>query len=98
MATTGDRIKDYVDWLVKSTVGGLVGAAIATATWAFHQEQRSHDIEVQQSATLERVITLEARGNSYDSLRSDVAVIQSQIIAQGKSQDRIEALLLRLKD
>lgn len=86
------RMKDYIDWAVRGLVVALLTATMATARWAINTEQRLHDLE-QLNA---RIVVLESKEDSYQQLRTDIAVIRTQLDNQDKKYDHIEELLTSL--
>lgn len=86
------RMKDYLDWAVRGLVVALLTAMMATARWAINTEQRLHDLE-QLNA---RIVVLESKEDSYQQLRTDIAVIRTQLDNQDKKYDHIEELLSSL--
>jgi hypothetical protein len=90
------RIKEYVDWAVRGTTAGLFAATLATARWAINTEQRVHDLEAEVATANSKIAVLEAKDDGYQQLRTDIAVIKSQLDGQDKKYDHIESLLTDL--
>lgn len=92
----GSRVKEYVDWAVRGAVGGLCTGALAVVVWGFDVQTRLHDLEVKASEASSNVAVLQGKEDGYQQLRTDIAVIKSQLDTQDKKYDRIEALLMQL--
>lgn len=90
------RLKEYIDWAVRGIVVGLLTATMATARWAVNTEQRIHDLEAINTALASEVTALKVKDDGYQQIRTDIAVIKTQLDLQGKQQERIEVLLTKL--
>lgn len=90
------RVKEYIDWAVRGLVAGLLASSIATAKWAINNEQRVHDLEAWKGSAMERLATLEAKDDSYQHIRTDIAVLKTKIDQQTEQQKRIEDLIQRI--
>lgn len=88
------RMKEYVDWAVRGAVGGLCTGALALVVWGVDVQTRLHDAELSNVDLISRVAKLETKQDGYQDLRTDIAVLKTQLDAQDKKFDRIEALLM----
>lgn len=86
----------WADWAIRGAVVALCTAAVAGAKWGITMERNQHDADQVQSSTGIRVAKLEARDDSYQQLRTDIAVIKEQLDQQKAQNIRIEDLLSRL--
>ena len=89
--------KKFGAWAGQAILGGLCAAAIAGARWGVTTDTNVHDLEQQHADIMPRLAKLEARDDSYQQLRLDIAVIKEQLDQQKAQNARIEALLLRLE-
>ena len=85
--------RDYVDWAVKGTLGGLCTGMFAIALWGFNTEYRVGNGEEFTSRIEERVATLEGKNAGMYKLAEDIAVLKAKLDSQDKQLDRIEKLL-----
>lgn len=85
-----------MDWVVKGLVAALCAGAMTTFSWGIGIQTRVHDLESGAAEHSEDIEKLSETQDSYQQLRVDLAVLQSQSADNMKKLDRIETLLLRL--
>ena len=89
--TPGSRFRDYLDWAFKGLVTALVSGAIAIAAWGFDAEHRLDNLEKLDG----RVAKVEGREESYQELRTEIAVLKTKLDSQSATLDRLVRMLER---
>ena len=96
LPSDSDRFKDYIDWAVRGAVGALCTGSVALVYWGVDIQTRVHDLEGTALDNKADVSTLIEKQDSYQQVRVDLAVIQSQSMDNAKKLERIENLLLQI--
>ena len=94
---TESRLASTLEWAFRGVVAALCGGALGVATWGYDVSTRLHDLEGQHVAMTAKIAALEAKDDGYQQLRTDIAVIKSQLDEQSQKWGRMESLLLRLQ-
>lgn len=79
----------WIDWAVKGMIVGCISGSFTLVSWGIQVDSRFQDIEQYES----RIAALERKDDSYRQLVTEVAVMQSLLVAQGRQLDRLVARL-----